>query len=266
MSFCPPLKEAALKKYRYDPVVTGLVVGLGTISLWYFSGLAITESPAPKWVEPLSDFFTALCGALAGAFFAFKFNATIEHTKREISEKERKDKEAATINRGLLNLLIQYNTICNIKNELDKQESIHHAAFSMPAFKNFHDGTRVDVGELALILTKSPQLLLSISIEQDGFIQAIESLSVRNEFYTKILQPKMAEHNLLDRVCTLAEYELNLGHGVFKTAYTSVKLAISNVEKSHAGLYSKASQLYDAAKMNYPEYRFVKIDESNPSD
>lgn len=253
-------KEPALKEYRYDPVITGGIVGLGAVVLWYFSGLAITESPAPKWVEPASDFFTALFGALAGAFFAFKFNDKIEQRKRQDEEMAQANKDAAIINRAILSLAIQYNTICNIKNEIDKQKSIHHAAFSMPAFKNFHDGTRVDVGEIALILTSSPQLLLDISVEQDGFIQAIESLAVRNEFYVGVLQPQMAKAGLLDRVCSLEEYSLNLGQGTFNTAYSSIQNVMSNVQSSHAGLSSKIHLLRTEAKNKYPQCKFMSIE------
>ncbi|MCQ4296872.1 hypothetical protein NAU58_14925 [Pseudomonas stutzeri] len=228
--------------------------------LWYFSGLAITESAAPKWLEPASNFFTTLFGALAGAFFAFKFSDKIESRKRKAEEQERVGKEVATINRAILNLAIQYNTICNIKSELDKQKSIHHAAFSMPAFTNFHDGTRVDVGELALILTVSPQLLLDISIEQDGFIQAIKSLNVRNEFYVGILQPQMSKAGLLDRTCPLNEYSSKLSLGTFKTAYSSIENVISNVQSSHDGLKSKISSLRSESKSKYPQYKFMNIE------
>lgn len=254
------IKEAPLKDYRYDPVITGGIVGLGAILLWYFSGLAITESDAPKWLEPASNFFTALFGALAGAFFAFKFNDKIESRKSQAEEQKRIEKEVATINRAILNLAIQYNTICNIKSELDKQKSIHHAAFSMPAFKNFHDSTRVDVGELALILTDSPQLLLEISIEQDGFIQTINSLNVRNEFYVGVLQPQMSKAGLLDRICSLDEYSSKLGLGTFKAAYSSIENVISNIQSSHDGLKSKIASLRSESKSKYPQYKFMNIE------
>lgn len=130
----------------------------------------------------------------------------------------------------------------------------------MPAFRNFHDGTRVDVGELALILTDSPQLLLDISIEQDGFIQTIESLNVRNEFYVGVLQPQMSKAELLDRICSLDEYSSKLSPGTFKTAYSSIENVISNVQSSHAGLKSKISSLRSESKNKYPQYKFMNIE------
>lgn len=232
---------------------------MGAILLWYFSSLAITESVAPKWFEPLSDFTTALCGALAGAFFAFKFNDKIETAKRNVDERKIIEKEVALINRALLNIALQLNIIGNIKKVLDEQENIHHAAFAMPAFTNFHDSARVDVGELALILTESPQLLLEISIAQDGFIQTLESLKVRNAFYVETLQPEMASAGLLDRKTTLEEYTSKLRPGVFKTAYTSINTVIANTNESNTDLMKMFAQLRVEAKSKYPGYKLMNM-------
>lgn len=227
--------------------------------LWYFSSLAITEHVAPRWLEPLSDFFTALCGALAGAFFAFKFNNQIEAAKRKDEKLQKDEDQVALINRALLNIALQINIIGNIKQALEKQESIHHAAFSMPAFTNFHDSSRVDVGELALILTEDPQLLLEVSVAQDGFIQTLESLRVRNSFYIKILQPEMFKAGLLDRKTTTADYAAKLRPGVFRTAYDAIETVLTNTNDSDRDLREVFSQVREAAKTKHPGYMFMKI-------
>nr|WP_324257911.1 hypothetical protein [Cellvibrio fontiphilus] len=253
-------KEENLNQYKYDPIITGIFVGLAGLILWYFSTLAVAESLAPKWVEPFLDFFTALCGAFAGAYFAFKFGHKMEQGKRQLEEKKQTDSEVAIINRAILNLAIQLNTVSNIKSEIDSQNSLHQAIFGMHAFKNFHDGARVDVGELALILNNSPQLLLELSIEQDAFLLTLESLKVRNEFYTNTLQPKMSEAGLLDRPCSIAEYESKLSFGDRNTAQLAFQHLNKNVTKSHAGLTNKIFLIRSAAKGIYPNHKFMNIE------
>jgi hypothetical protein len=233
---------------------------LAGLILWYFSALAVAESLAPKWVEPFLDFFTALCGAFAGAYFAFNFGHRMEQAKRQLDENKQTDSEVAIINRAILNLAIQLNTICNIKSEIDRQNNPHQAIFGMHAFKNFHDSARVDVGELALILQNSAQLLLELSIEQDAFLLTLESLRIRNEFYTNTLQPKMSEAGLLDRPCSLYEYESNLSLGDRKTAQFAFRSLNENVTKSHAGLISKISLIRSVARDIYPNHKFMNIE------
>lgn len=249
-----------MSEYKHDPIITGIFVGLAGLILWYFSTLAITESLTPKWVEPFLDFFTALSGAFAGAYFAFKFGHKMELGKRQLEEAKQTANDIAIINRAILNLAIQYNTISNIKHELDCQKNIHEAAFAMHAFKNFYESARVDVGELALILKRSPNLLLNLSIEQDGFLLTLECLRIRNEFYTNTLQPKMSEAGLLDRVCTLAEYESALSLGIRKTAYSAINNLNDNLVKSQAGLMEKISLLRSAAEEVYPNHTFMNIE------
>lgn len=253
------IKEADLREYKNDPIITGIFVGLAGLILWYFSTLAITESLTPKWVEPFLDFLTALSGAFAGAYFAFKYGHKMELEKRQLEETKKADNDVAIINRAILNLAIQYNTICNIRHELGKQKNIHEAAFKMHAFKNFHESARVDVGELALILNRSPDLLLNLSIEQDCFFVALESLKNRNEFYTNTLQPKMSEAGLLDRKCYLAEYNSALSLGIRKTAYAAISNLNENLVQSQSGLKEKISLLRSAAKEIYPKHTFMNI-------
>ncbi|SFC70531.1 hypothetical protein SAMN05660479_02222 [Microbulbifer thermotolerans] len=76
-------RKSVLNKYRYDPVVTGVLVGIGALVLWYFSALAIDKKVLPAYFEHISRFFTVLIAALVGAFAAFRFNSMLDHKKRE---------------------------------------------------------------------------------------------------------------------------------------------------------------------------------------
>ena len=72
-------RRIILSKYRYDPVITGIFVGIGGLILWYFSALAIDENTLPAHYDYIAKFFSVLLGAFA----AFRFNAYLESRKSE---------------------------------------------------------------------------------------------------------------------------------------------------------------------------------------
>lgn len=71
-----------MKEYRYDPVVTGVIVGIGLVGLWYFSSLAIEKQVLPFYFDHVFRFLAIL----GGAFAAFRFNSMLE-AKKQIKEK-----------------------------------------------------------------------------------------------------------------------------------------------------------------------------------
>jgi len=248
-----------LKKYRYDPVVTGLFTGIGFVVLWYFSSLAIENEVIPKYFEYIIRFFTVLVASLSGALAAFWFNGRIEEKKNERDEKRKTEERVAILNRALLNVVLQLNAIGNIQKLLSRFKNIHEHAFKMPAEKNFNEKIFVNIDEISLIITDFPQLLLELSVEQDAFIQTVESLKVRHEHFLKELQPKMNELGLLDRECTIGEYEHLLPYHIFKGAYDSANNLISNVTSSKIGLEDKFEKLREACKKRYPNYEFMPV-------
>lgn len=73
-----------MKEYRYDPVVTGVIVGIGLVGIWYFSSLAIEKRVLPFYFDHIFRFLAIL----GGAFAAFRFNSILEE-KKQIKEKEK---------------------------------------------------------------------------------------------------------------------------------------------------------------------------------
>lgn len=76
-------EEWALKNYNYDPVVTGVFVGIGSLVIWYFSCLAIDKQLVPGNYEFLAGFLSTLTATFVGAFLAFKFNSKLDQKKLE---------------------------------------------------------------------------------------------------------------------------------------------------------------------------------------
>lgn len=73
-----------MKQYRYDPLVTGVFVGIGLVGIWYFSCLAIEKRILPYYYEHVFRFLSIL----GGAFAAFRFNSMLENRK-QVREKQK---------------------------------------------------------------------------------------------------------------------------------------------------------------------------------
>lgn len=113
--------------------------------------------------------------------------------------------------------------------------------------------------ELILILTDSPQLLFSISVAQAGYLQTLESLKLRNIFYTEKLLPEITRRGLRGRKMKLNEYERELNPEVFKDGIAANDLVMKNIIESNSDLSKMFTQLHDSAKLKYPECRFIDM-------
>lgn len=251
------VQEVNLKNYL--PEFWGVLFACLLINAWYLSGIAIEQDVVPIYYEHIIRAITVAGSAGFGATLAFKFNNRLEGIKNERIELKEKAQNAAILNKALLNIAMQLNTIGNMKKKLSKYNTIHDKAFSMNAEKNFNDNAIVDINEIALILTSKPQLLLEINNEQDGYIQTIEYFKIRNEHYLNILQPKMFELGLLDRKATIGEYEDALPPPIFKAAYQSVVVLETNILETDKGLKVIFQSLRDACKELLPEHKFIAL-------
>ncbi|MNG93142.1 hypothetical protein D3C77_407570 [compost metagenome] len=241
------------------PEFLGVLFALLIINAWYLSGIAIEEGVVPIYYDHIIRILTVAGSAAFGATLAFKFNHRLEDIKNARAALKEKAQNSAVLNKALLNIAMQLNTIDNMKKKLSKYNTIHEKAFAMNAEKNFRENAIVDINEIALILTSKPQLLLEINNEQDGYLQTIESFKVRNEHYLNILQPKMYELGLLDRKATIAEYEAALPTPIFKAAYQSVSVMEKNILESEQGLMFAFQNLRNACKEVMPEYEYLQL-------
>jgi len=263
-TFCCPFRRALLIRggdvKKYLPEFLGVALAFLLLNLWYLSGIAIEEGVVPKHYDHITRVVTVSISALVGAFAAFLFNDHLTHAKEKREKETLVAEKVAILNKALLNIALQLNAIGNIEKLLSRFKNEHEQAFKMPAEKNFNENIFIDVNEIALILTDYPQLLMEISVEQDGFIQTVESLKVRHEFYLKDLQPQMYELGLLDRKSTVEEYKDALPYYIFKGAYDSVLKLQANVKSSSKGLEKRFSDLRNTCKELYPGHSFMKLE------
>jgi uncharacterized membrane protein len=209
-------------------------------------------------LNPILSFLSLIAVLYTITLQTHELKLSREEIERSIKKDE--DKDLKILNTALLNISLQLNTINNIKILLSNFETLDEKAFCMPAVKNFYTVVKIDINEIALILFENPQLLLELHVEQEGFLQTLESLRIRNEHFLNKLQPVMAELGLLDRLCNTEEYKEKIPYPIYKAAYQSVSILIENVEKSETGLKNKFEELRVASKKIYPKYKFIKLE------
>ncbi len=197
----------------------------------------------------------AMVGTFVGALLAFRLNESRENAKLE---KERK----AALNNALFIIFRQHNAIGCLARELGTYQSEFERAFVCPAIRPpLYLDLVHDFEALGFLLEAAdPNLLMRISIEQEGFHQTIESLNERNKFYVDEVQPLIAKHQLNGRTVTVDEFQSKLGELVYNGAITRANVLYENLAGSGSKLPAIHSELSGIAKKLYPKGRFTKID------
>ncbi len=171
-----------LKNYRYDPLFTGLFIGLGTLILWYYSSLAIENKVVPLHFDYVMKFITVLSAAFIGAFFAFRFNRSIEIERQS---------KILIENLRHTNFLIavKLNQLRGLKvNYLDPYEENELRWGVMKAGVEISEKTDIDFSHLSILHDKYPKLLMEIELAQESYKLSIQTLNSRSVLHTEQLQ------------------------------------------------------------------------------
>ena len=197
--------------------------------------------------------FLAMVGTFLGALFAFRLNESREDTKLE---KEHK----AALNRALFIIARQYNAVCSLAKDLEPYKLEFERAFNCPALRPptysdlVHDFETLDF----LLEITDPNVLMRLSVEQEGFHQMIESLRIRNDLYVNEIQPVIAQHGFNRRSVLAHDFRTALGERLYESAVNSASTLYAHVAGSRQRLSSMHAELFNAAKNAYPDAKFVK--------
>lgn len=238
---------------KYAPEFLGVALALLCLNLWYFSSFAIENKVLPVGYNIFKDVVAPAIGALSGAYFAFMLS-------RRKEEDEKVLLEAKKLNQILIHLVLQLNALANIKEQLDRHKNIHDLAFNLRAEKNYNENITFDIADITLILSDNPQLLLELSVEQDGFISTIESHKVRMEFFLRVLHPIAIDKGLVNRFVNIGEYKAELPFHIFKAAYDSVNVLKTNLLDSEQGLHVIFTKFRAECVGRFPNHRFCNLD------
>lgn len=195
----------------------------------------------------------AMLGTFLGALLAFRLNERKDELK--IAKTQRQD-----LNTALFVLARQCNAIGSLRKGLGKFGSDFERAFNCPALRPPDYGNvSLDFGALAFILDQDPSLLLKLSLEEEGFKQALQSLKTRNDFYISEVQPAIDRLGLNRKSMTMGELEAALGERLTQTAFNSARVVYQLVDEANEGLLTVHAQLFKIAKDLFPDAQFVKL-------
>ncbi|HHQ4624042.1 hypothetical protein [Aeromonas veronii] len=236
----------------YQPEIFGVIVALAVLNIWYLCSVAIDESVVPKSYDYLIRVLTVAAGGFIGAFSAFWLKS-YEEGKKD------KKKEKSALNSALFVLIRQINAIQCIKRDLDKYKTPFERGLSLPAMKPpDYSSVKQDIDSLQFLIDNdNAQILMELTIEQERFEQAINSINIRNEFYVNEVQPALSFHALNGRPLPLAEFEEKLGERLFQGAMNGAAVLYELVYASDVSLHERYTELRVLAKKLFPGEKFV---------
>jgi len=193
-----------------------------------------------------------LFGTFLGATVAFRLNQQKE-------EREVRAKQHAALNRALFVLVRQQNALTQLRSDFEKYSDDFSAAFNMPASKPpEYAGLKQDFASLEFMLqSHSPNTLFKLTIEQERFEQAIDSLRIRNDFYVNEVQKAISDASLNKKVVTPTEVEMLFGQRLYGGAINGAKTARTHICATHQSIPVMLTELRQVAKELFPKHKFV---------
>jgi len=242
-----------MKIPEFKSIQTHLLYTLIVIAIVAFIVLASYNGKVTQ--NDFATSFLALLGTFLGATLAFRLNENKELAKLHATQRE-------SLNRAIFVLARQHNALHQLKNDLDKYKSKIELALNLPAFK---PPTYTDLvhnfSDLEFLLdSKNPNLLLKLTVEQERFHQALESLRIRNEFYVTELQPAIAKLSLNGKSLTTDQLAEALGERIFGCLIHGANNAQEHIYASCASLPEMYSEVRQLAKEIYPNHKFLNYE------
>jgi hypothetical protein len=202
----------------------------------------------------------AFIGTFSGALFAFKLNEAKDNAK------ETKEQNIA-LNMALFTLVRQYNAVFVLDKQIQLFKHPLEQAFNCPAYRPPpYADLLFNFDELSfLVASESADVLLRLSVEQEGFHQTMESIRVRNDFYVEKYQPLFAKSGLNGKLISGDQIKVAVGEDVFGACLSGADAMYKNVAESLRKLPLIFGELRAAAKNRFPDSKFVQM-EAKPLD
>lgn len=200
----------------------------------------------------LASAFLAMLGTFLGALLAFRLNEHKDAIKLAKDQKE-------NLNQALFIVIRQYNSVRFLQKELAGYKDDFTRAFNAPALRpSGYDDLLVDFSSIAFLLDNDPNILMRLSVEQEGFHQTLESVRIRSEFLVKEVQPEIGRLGLNRKKITHTELQEALGERLTMASYNYARIMYSMIDSTVEGLLKLHGDLFAAAKKVYPDAKFIK--------
>ncbi len=233
-----------------------LLGSLGALLVGVFFGFAIVDQ---DWFASIMlnndslimNVFTVAIGGFIGAYSAFWLKSSDENRKRN-------ERQIDALNSALLTLIRQMNAILVIKRDFDQHVHQLERAFNLPAMKPpSYSDLKQSIDSLSFLIDSSnPHMIMELTIQQERFEQAINSINIRNDFYVNEVQPALSYHNLNGRPLPIEEFQEKLGERLFKGAVNGAEVMYCHVESCNGSLDKVYKELLALSRELYPKAKF----------
>ena len=193
----------------------------------------------------------AMLGTFMGATLAFRLSENKEEEKLKREQHE-------ALNRAMFILARQHNALQFLKQDFERFKTPLERGLNLPALKPppYSDLVQ-NFASIDFMLGEDPDLLFRLTVEQERFHQAIESLNVRNDFYVKELQPALSNLAINGKRVSVAELSTTLGERLFGGAISGAEVAYDHLSKSNESLPAIQAELLKYARSRFPGRKFV---------
>jgi hypothetical protein len=227
-------------------------IGIGFSIMGIFSIYLIDNKYCTNFKLILPAFTTFL-----GAVLAFRLNS-LKDDKEELKKKK------SALNLALFVLARQHNALQNILKEIEPFRDKPNRAFSLPAIKppEYNDLVQ-NFGDLSFLLdldTNEIEILMKLTIVQEGFDVTKIALSSRNEMYIEELQKIISEKKLNGKNFTKEELVEIFGEKLFHGAIQGVDQIYKHVDFSAKEVPAAFSNLRCTAKKLFPKEKFIQVE------
>jgi hypothetical protein len=215
--------------------------------LWLFAphGLAAKD---------IGSAILAGISTLIGAFYAFR-----------LSERKEKEGERArrihALNKALFSLGRQVNAIQYIRVEISPYDTDEKRLFGCEAaMPPGYSDVRVNFESLSFLLdSHDPDLLLRLSVEQDGFHQVMRAISLRAQYFVDQFQPAVMASGIMPGPFTLNEAREKIGPLVFDSALNYTTSMFTALDEALPRLQQILVELEALSRQLYPGERFLRL-------
>ncbi|KAA8981345.1 YrzE family protein [Halospina sp. K52047b] len=240
-------------KHSYD-VVTGILIGLAALLVYYFSALAIAEDVLPRTYEYAFNLGVSVIGAFSGAWFAFRLQ----------NEKSRKDAEACNVtaaNNAIFELSRWYNKLHALKTQfIDKHRTnpARHLHI-MPVAGMALEKPEINYESLSFIFKSSePNILGTIALSEQEIVSTLDVILQRSKMHVEVLQPAVERvEKRLGQSFPPSELEKELGGKDTQVLKMLTDYMVEGVDASIAALRENIDKLKAESQSMYPGHAVV---------
>ena len=191
---------------------------------------------------------------LIGAFYAFR----LSERKEKVGESARR---IHALNKALFSLSRQVNVIQYIRVEVSPYDTDEKRLFCCKAaMPPDYSEVRVDLESLSFLLdSHDPDLLLRLSVEQDGFHQVMRAISLRAQYFVDQFQPAMMASGIMPGPFTLSDAREKIDSLVLDSALNYTTSMFTALDEALPRLQNICDELEELSRQLYPKERFLRL-------